>query len=75
MNLERSIKADKSRRYRERKRSLGLREIRLWVPDTRNPEFLARLKRESEMLRNHPSEKDALDFIEAVVADNRGFYD
>jgi hypothetical protein len=31
--------AEKTRAYRERLRSRGLREIRLFVPDTRDPEM------------------------------------
>lgn len=56
-------------RYRARKKARGLREIRMWVPDLRDPEVLARLKREGKMLRRRPEEQEALDFIEAVMAD------
>ena len=37
---------DKFRRYRERKKALGLREVRLWAIDTRAPDFKNELKRE-----------------------------
>jgi len=62
-------KTDKFRRYRERKKAQGLREIRMWVPDVRSPEFQAQATREAELLRGRPDELEALDFIEAVMAD------
>lgn len=75
MNVERSIKADKSQRYRARKKALGLRQVRLWVPDVSDAAFLAKLKREGGLLRGHGSERDGQDLIDAILTDNPGFYD
>ncbi|RHW17813.1 DUF3018 family protein [Sphingomonas gilva] len=63
-------RTDKFRAYRARKRAQGLREIRLWVPDFRNPEVRARIEREAEAIRNSAGEKEALRWIEAVAADS-----
>jgi hypothetical protein len=62
-------RTDKFRAYRARKKAAGLREVRMWVPDIRNPEFLAQLKRDAEALRGRPEEEEALNFIETVMAD------
>ncbi len=61
--------AQKMADYRKRKRALGLRQITLWVPDTRSPEFRERLRREAALLRDHPSTKEGEEFVEAALAD------
>lgn len=58
----------KQARYRAAKKAAGLKEVRLWVPDTSNPEFLAQLKRDMEAIRNDPDEAEVMAFIEAVAA-------
>ena len=75
MNDASPSRQSKFARYRARKKAQGLREIRMWVPDLRNPEVRARLMRDAEMLRRSPAEKDALDFIEAVIADDPELYE
>lgn len=57
------------RAYRERMRAKGLRPVQKWVPDLRNPAFVAELQRQSAALANHPSEKEAMECIEAQFAD------
>jgi Protein of unknown function (DUF3018) len=65
---------DKFRAYRARKKAAGLRELRLWVPDLRSSEVVARWRKEGEILRNHPSEKGAADFFDALITENPEFY-
>ncbi len=67
-------RTDKFRRYRARKKAEGLREVRMWVPDLRNPDVRARLQREAEALAGAKSEQDALDWIEQVMADDPELY-
>jgi Protein of unknown function (DUF3018) len=55
--------------YRARKKAVGLREVRFWGPDLRDPDVLAQLKREGDILRNAPEEREAADFIEKIMDD------
>jgi hypothetical protein len=41
--------------------------LRIWVPDTKAPGFAAEARRQAARLRDAPEEKEALDFIEAVM--------
>jgi len=52
--------------YRARMRALGLRPVQIWVPDTTRPGFAAEVRRQVEVLRDQPEERDALEFIEAA---------
>jgi hypothetical protein len=54
------------RRYRERMRAKGLRQIQLWVPDTRSPEFAAECRRQSLLVADDPAEEVIMDELEAV---------
>lgn len=69
MNDASPARQDKFRRYRARKKALGLREIRRWVWDVNSPAFTEQLRREAKILRAAPEEWEATDFIEAVMAD------
>jgi hypothetical protein len=62
-------KAERVRRHRARLRAQGLRPIQLWVPDTRDPEFIEEVRRQSLLLRDDPAEDEIMDFIEAIQAD------
>jgi hypothetical protein len=42
------------RRHRQKLRESGLRPIRLWVPDTRNPEFQKECRRQARLLKEDP---------------------
>ena len=55
--------------YRKRKRAQGLRQVTLWVPDWNGPGLHQRLKREADLLRDHPSTKEGDEFVEAVWND------
>jgi hypothetical protein len=51
---------------RERLRAQGLRPVQHWVPDLRDPEVRADLRRQAKLMARHP-ENDAIDeWIEAV---------
>ncbi len=60
-----SAVAERMRRMRDRRRRLGLRELRLVVPDARSEAVRARMAAEVAAL-TRDSEMDALDWIEAV---------
>jgi hypothetical protein len=51
-----------TRKYRDRMRALGLRQVNLWLPDTRSPEFAKECRRQSKLAARQPTDKgvDAL---------------
>jgi methionyl-tRNA formyltransferase len=57
----------KQARYRAAKKAAGLKEVRVWVPDRNNAEFMARLKRDMDAVRNSESEAEVMAFIEAIT--------
>jgi hypothetical protein len=57
----------KFQRYRQQQLHRGMKQLRIWVPDPRRPEFAAEAKRQGMALRGRPEEAEALDFIEAAV--------
>jgi hypothetical protein len=60
--------AERAREYRARRRA-GLRLVRAWVPDVRNPAVRTRIQQQLAALRGHPDEAEALRFIEGAMAD------
>ena len=58
---------NKFKRYRERLKAKGLRQIHLWVPDTKQPGFADELRRQVTSLKGAPEEQEALDFIEETA--------
>lgn len=60
---------NKFQRFRTSRRAAGMKLARIWVPDPRSPEIIARGQREAELLRGSPEEERALDFIEAALKD------
>jgi hypothetical protein len=54
------------RRYRERMRASGFRQIQLWVPDTRSPAFAAECRRQSLLIAEDPAEQAVMDELEAL---------
>jgi hypothetical protein len=58
----------KFQRYRRSKERQGMKLLRIWVPDPRRPEFAREAKRQAELLRDRPEQKDALDFIAGAFA-------
>ena len=58
---------DKFRRYRERLKAKGLRQIHLWVPDTASPRFQEELRRQLALVEASREDRETLDFIEAAA--------
>ena len=56
----------KFQRYRQRQQKRGMKQLRIWVPDPNQPEFLAEARRQGLSLRGRPEEAEALAFIAAV---------
>jgi len=45
--------------------------LQIWVPDTKAPSFVRKLRRQVARLRGKPEEREAFDFIEAVEGEER----
>jgi hypothetical protein len=53
--------------YRARMRAAGLRQVQMWVPDTRAPDFVESCRRQALAIAAHDPGGDALmDFVETV---------
>jgi hypothetical protein len=61
-----SAKHENVRRYRERMRARGFRQIQLWVPDTRSPAFAAECRRQSLLVAADPADQAIMDELEAL---------
>lgn len=59
--------------YRRRLRARGLRPIQVWVPDMRDPARREQLRRDLEILKNHPSNADGNAFLDAALAEIEGW--
>jgi hypothetical protein len=57
---------DNVRRYRERMRAKGFRQIQLWVPDTRSRGFAAECRRQSLLVATDAAEQALMDELEAL---------
>ena len=47
-------------RLRNRRRAAGLREVALWLPDTRNPAYRARLAEQCRRLSQLTADEEAM---------------
>lgn len=60
------IRHENVRRYRERMRAQGLRQVQLWVPDTRSSAFAAECRRQSLLVAADPAEDALMDELEPL---------
>lgn len=68
----RHLARESAGRYRVRMRAQGLRQIQLWVPDTRSPKFAAECRRQSELVSRTPI-GGIDDFLEAAAPEVEGW--
>jgi hypothetical protein len=61
------------RRYRERMKAQGFRQLNLWVPDTRSPRFAEECRRQSQLAARHDPADDVMDWLEAAASDLEGW--
>lgn len=59
--------AERSCRYRARKRAAGLRLVQIWVYDTTRPAFRRELRRQALRIAASEREAESGDFVEAVA--------
>ena len=57
---------ERAREYRERMRAKGYRQVTLWVPDTRTPEFAAESRRQSLLVAASIHEQEDIDFVDSL---------
>ena len=62
-------KQDKFSAYRARKKAAGLREVRLWLFDTRTPEFQAESSRQAALLGHGKDEQEAAEMMTRLAAE------
>lgn len=62
-------KQSKFQAYRARKKAAGLREVRMWVIDTRSPEFQAEARRQAALLNHSPDEREAIAMMDKFRAE------
>lgn len=60
---------DKFSAYRARKRTAGLRELRMWVPDLESTEFRTEAARQAARLDQSDEEREISAFMEAAAAE------
>ena len=66
--------AERVRKYRTGLRKAGLRPIQIWVPDTRRHGFAAECKRQAQLLRKSPAEKEVLNWLEQAAEEIEGWH-
>lgn len=58
---------ERHRTYRNRLKARGLRQVVLWVPDTRRPGFAEELRRQLALVETGEEDRDSLAFIDAAA--------
>ncbi len=51
-------------RFRARRKAQGMKELRLWVPDTKRPGFAEEMKMQLAMVEGSMEDEETLAFIE-----------
>ena len=69
MNDASPARLDKFRAYRARKKAAGLREVRMWLPDTRSPEFFAEARRQAALADVGKDVGEASEMMQRLAAD------
>ena len=69
MNLH-TARPDKYKRYRERKKAAGLKQIRVWALDPDAPGFRERLMADQARIQDSADERATVAFVEAMMADD-----
>lgn len=56
--------------YRKRMRAKGYKPVEVWVPDTKNPKFIARLRRQARAVaKREKGDKKLTAWLDANMAD------
>lgn len=53
--------------YRKRMREAGYRQVQIWVPDTKAPEFIAEAHRQARLVAQHdPGGDEIMEWLDQV---------
>ncbi len=63
-------KPDKYKRYRERKKAAGLKQVRIWTLDTSAPGFQEKLDAAIARINASEGERETIAFVEAMMAED-----
>jgi len=69
MNVHAS-RPDKYKAYRARKKAAGLKQVRVWTLDKSAPGFQEKLEADIARINASESEREAIVFIEAMMAED-----
>ncbi|HEU0044624.1 antitoxin MazE-like protein [Sphingomonas sp.] len=69
MNDASPARHNKFKAYRARKKAAGLHEVRLWLPDTRSPAFIAEARRQAALADEGDDVTVASDMMERLSAE------
>lgn len=62
-----------ARRYRQRMRAKGLRQVNMWVPDTRSESFAAACRRQSILAAGTDQDEGILEELDVLVDEIEGW--
>ncbi len=65
-----SLAQDKARTYRERMKQQGMRQLNIWVPDSRSALIAEKARRQSLLAAGNPAPEEA-ELLEGVAQDMR----
>ncbi len=54
-------------RFRARRKAQGMKELRLWVPDTKRPGFAMKMKNQLALIEATSEDRDTMSFIESAA--------
>jgi len=60
--------AKRVQKHRANLRKNGLRPLQIWVPDTKRRGFAAECRRQSQLIKNDPQEKELLQLMDKVAS-------
>lgn len=73
MSKERNAVRKRAQAYRTRMKKLGFRQINLWVPDTRAPNFRKECRRQSRLAAAADRSEKIDDMLDAVAGSVEGW--
>lgn len=73
MNRKRNAVRESAQAYRARMKESGFRQVNLWVPDTRAPNFKKECRRQSRLAAAADRSGEIDDLLEAVAGSVEGW--